>query len=183
MTPPGEQGGSVMRKSLRIRLAALAAGCLAALAVAPATAGQAGGHLVNVNKDGVLVDGYDVVAYFTDGRPTMGSAQFASTFDGATYWFASVDHKALFDADPAKYAPQFGGFCAYAVSRNGLRPIDPAVFHFVDGRLFLQHTKKAYDLFEKDEKGNTRKADANWPKLVEKKAGKFKPGQFDAPVK
>src|SRR6187551_3819835 len=100
--------------------------------VVPARAHHTGKHLVNINKVGVLVDGYDVVAYFTDGKPAMGSAAFSSSFEDATYWFASVEHKALFDADPAKYAPQFGGFCAYAVSRKGLRPIDPAVFHFVD---------------------------------------------------
>jgi len=155
---------------------------LAALAL-PAVAAQGGKHLVNVNRDGVLVDGYDVVAYFTDNRPAMGSAEFASRYDEATYWFASAEHKALFDAEPAKYAPQFGGFCAYAVSRKGLRPIDPAIFHFVDGKLFLQHTQKAFELFEKDEPGNTRRAYKNWPGLVARKADKFRAGQFDAPVK
>lgn len=139
--------------------------------------------LVNVNKQGVLVDGYDVVAYFTDGAPLQGSAEFSSSHGGATYWFASAEHKAQFDADPARYAPAFGGFCAYAVSRKGLRPIDPAIFHFVEGRLFLQHTKKAYDLFERDEPGNTKRAYANWPGLEKKKAKKFRPGQFDKPVK
>lgn len=164
------------------RTAVLALVALAS-AAAPAAAAHGGKHLNNVDKRGVLVDGYDVVAYFTDGKPVMGRPEHTSSFDGATYWFASAEHKAAFDADPGKYAPAFGGFCAYAVSRKGLRPIDPAVFHFVDGRLFLQHTQKAYELFEKDEKGNTVKADKNWPKLVEKKADKFKPGQFDKPVK
>jgi YHS domain-containing protein len=164
------------------RLAAFAAALVAATA-APAAADDGGKHLNNVNKDGVLVDGYDVVAYFTDGAPAAGRKEFASSFGGATYWFASAEHKELFDADPAKYAPQFGGFCAYAVSRKGLRPIDPAIFHFVDGKLFLQHTRKAYELFERDEAGNARKAHANWPGLVKKKADKFRPGQFDKPVK
>jgi YHS domain-containing protein len=166
-------------RSLRITCAA-ATMAFAALAAQAATSNP---PLNNVDKDGVLVDGYDVVAYFTDGKPTMGSAEFSSTYGGATYRFASAEHKALFDADPAKYAPQFGGFCAYAVSRGGLRPIDPAIFHFVDGKLFLQHTKKAFDLFEKDEQGNTKRAYKNWPKLVSKKAAKFRPGQFDEPVK
>lgn len=170
-----------MSRSFVFRLGVFAVALAAALT--PARADHGGKHLVNVNRDGVLVDGYDVVAYFTDGKPTMGRPEHASRLDGAVYWFASAEHKALFDADPAKYAPQFGGFCAYAVSRKGLRPIDPAIFHFVDGKLFLQHTQKAYDLFEKDEAGNTKKAYANWPKLVEKKAAKFRPGQFDEPVK
>lgn len=160
-------------------------GALAVALAAPlvALAAEPAKPLVNVNKNGVLVDGYDVVAYFTDGAPVQGSSAFTSSHGGATYWFASAEHKALFDAEPAKYAPQFGGFCAYAVSRKGLRPIDPAIFHFVDGKLFLQHTKKAYDLFEKDEAGNTKRAYANWPGLEKKKAKKFKPGQFDRPVK
>lgn len=163
----------------------LAVVCLAAGAAmfGTAIAATEGKHLVNVNKDGVLIDGYDVVAYFTEGKPVMGKAEFQSRHEGATYWFSSAENKATFDADPKKYAPAFGGFCAYAVSRKGLRPIDPAIFHFVGGRLFLQHTQKAYDLFERDEAGNTVKADRNWPKLVDKKADKFRPGQFDKPVR
>ncbi|GMU65624.1 MAG: hypothetical protein AMXMBFR36_18980 [Acidobacteriota bacterium] len=140
-------------------------------------------RLINVDRDGVAVDGYDVVAYFTEQAPVPGRPDLTSVHDGATYRFASAEHKAMFDAAPAKYVPAFGGFCAYAVSRKALRPIDPAIFHFVDGRLFLQHTKKAFDLFERDEAGNTKKADANWPRLVEKKADKYRAGQFDEPVK
>lgn len=169
------------RKLTPTALAALAA-LLALGGGTAAFADHGAKHLNNVNKDGVLVDGYDVVAYFTDGQPVAGVAGFASRYDGATYWFASAEHKAMFDAEPAKYAPQFGGFCAYAVSRKALRPIDPAIFHFVDGKLFLQHTRKAYDLFERDEAGNTKRAYTNWPGLVKKKADKFRPGQFDKPV-
>ena len=168
------------QKIATLALALVAASSIAAAApeaVAPVR------HLVNVNAQGVVVDGYDVVAYFTDGKPTQGSSAISSEYDGGIYWFASAEHKDLFDAAPAKYAPQFGGFCAYAVSRKGLRPVDPAIFHFVDGKLFLQHTQKAFDLFEKDERGNTRKAYANWPVLVKKKAAKFQPGQFDEAVK
>jgi len=170
-----------MQTTIRRGLAGLAlafAATLSAAATAPAAK-----QLVNVDKDGVIVDGYDVVAYFTDGKPVEGKHEFESAFGGATYRFASAEHKALFDGAPAKYAPQFGGFCAYAVSRGGLRPVDPAVFHFVDGKLFLQHTQKAFELFEKDEPKNTRRAYERWPKLVARKADKFKPGQFDEPVK
>lgn len=161
----------------------LAAAAFLATMASAVFATPTGKVLNNLNKDGVIVDGYDVVAYFTDGKPVMGSASNASSFGGATYWFASPEHKAAFDAEPERYAPRFGGFCAYAVSRGGLRPIDPAIFHFVEGKLFLQHTKKAFDLFEKDEAGNTKRAYGNWPKLVAKKADRFVPGQFDQPVK
>ena len=156
---------------------------LAVFATAAAADPGAGEHIANVNKDGVILDGYDTVAYFTNNQAVKGSADFASSYDGAIFWFASAEHKAQFDGAPEKYAPAFGGFCAYAVSRKALRPVDPAIFHFVDGRLFLQHTKKAYDLFERDEAGNTVRADRNWPKLETKKVDKFKPGQFDEPVR
>jgi YHS domain-containing protein len=163
------------RRTLALALTLLALPALAAAAEPK--------RLINVDRDGVAVDGYDVVAYFTENAPVPGRAEHSSVHDGATYRFASAEHKAMFDAEPGRYVPAFGGFCAYAVSRKALRPIDPAIFHFVDGRLFLQHTKKAYDLFERDEAGNTKKADANWPRLVEKKADKYRPGQFDEPVK
>lgn len=172
-----------MNKNQRIAVFALALVAASSLAGAASKAAAPAKHLVNANKEGVVVEGYDVVAYFTAGKPTLGSAGFTSDYEGGTYWFASAEHKALFDAEPTKYAPQFGGFCAYAVSRKGLRPVDPAIFHFVDGKLFLQHTQKAFDLFEKDERGNTHKAYANWPGLVKKKAAMFQPGQFDEPVK
>src|SRR5262249_22182207 len=80
--------------------------------------------------------------------------------------FASTEHKALFDADPAKYAPAYGGYCGYAASIDRLAPISPEWFLVVDGKLILQHNKKAFDLFNKDVKGNVMKADQNWPGLV-----------------
>ena len=172
-----------MNRKQKIATFALALVAASSIAGAAPEALAPAKQLVNVNREGVLVDGYDVVAYFTDGKPAMGTAGFSSSHGGATYWFASAEHKARFDADPGKYTPAFGGFCAYAVSRKGLRPVDPAIFHFVDGKLFLQHTRKAFDLFEQDEPGNTRKAYTNWPRLVKKKAAKFQPGQFDEPVK
>lgn len=169
----------MLRKMIPVTCFALLLG----LAALPAAGEHGGKHLNNTDVNGVAIQGYDPVGYFTDNKPVMGSKEFSSSYDGATYWFASAEHRATFDADPAKYAPQYGGFCAYAVSLKALRPIDPAIFQFVDGRLLLQHTQKAYDLYNKDTAGNTVKADANWPKLIEKKAGKFKAGKFDPPAK
>lgn len=138
------------------------------------------GFLVNVNKGGVIIEGYDPVAYFTDNRPVKGSADFTAKYDGATYWFASAEHAALFKQDPKKYAPQYGAFCGYAVSIGKLRPVDPTIYQIEDGRLILQHTQQAYDLFNKDLKGNTVKADNNWPGLVKTHVGK--PVQYDKPA-
>ena len=144
----------------------------ATLALAAAAfADHAPGHtksLVLKNKEGAAILGYDVVAYFTDGKPAKGDPKFKSAYDGARYYFASAQHKALFDANPAKYAPAYGGYCGYAASIDRLSPIDPAWFQIIDGRLVLQHNKKATDKFNADQKGNIVKADQNWPGLVAK---------------
>lgn len=138
------------------------------------------GFLVNVNKKGVIIEGYDPVAYFTDSRAVQGSEQFKTEFEGATYWFASAEHADLFNKDPKKYAPQYGAFCGYAVSIGKLRPVDPTIYQIEDGRLILQHTQEAFRLFNKDLKGSTAKADKNWPGIVESHVGK--PFQYDKPA-
>src|SRR4051812_18817855 len=80
--------------------------------------------LLNLDKPGVAIQGYDPVAFFTDNRPVKGDPKFVSTQNGATYRFASPEHKALFDANPAKYEPTFGGYCAFGVSHNKLVDVD-----------------------------------------------------------
>jgi YHS domain-containing protein len=133
------------------------------------TAFAEGKTLINVDKSGLAVQGYDVVAYFTDGKPVKGAPQFTSSHGGGTYQFASAEHKAAFDKDPMKYAPQFGGFCAWAVSKNSTAKIEPDAFQVVNGRLLLQYDKSIRSKFNKDTTGNLAKADANWPGLVAKK--------------
>ena len=134
---------------------------------APKPAAPASGkELVLRDSDGVALEGYDPVAYFTDGKPVMGQASHSSLYSGAIYRFASADHKQRFDADPAKYAPQYGGYCGYAASIDRLSPISPEVWQIVDGRLILQHTDEAYRLFNADLAASVKRADANWPGLV-----------------
>jgi YHS domain-containing protein len=122
--------------------------------------------LVLKNKAGAAIQGYDPVAYFTDHKPTKGDPKIKSSYEGADYYFASAGHKALFDADPGKYAPAYGGYCGYAASIDRLSPISPEWFQILDGRLVLQHNQKATDKFNADQKGNLAKADQNWPGLV-----------------
>ncbi len=122
--------------------------------------------LVLKNKQGLAIQGYDPVAYFTDSKPMKGNAKFSSEYEGSKYLFASAEHKALFDAEPAKYAPAYGGYCGYAASIDRLSPISPEWFQIIDGKLILQHNKKAFDLFNKELAPNVQKADANWPGLV-----------------
>ncbi|HEY5894224.1 MAG TPA: YHS domain-containing (seleno)protein [Chthoniobacterales bacterium] len=125
-------------------------------------------HL-NVDRHGVGIKGYDPVAYFTDSKAVKGSPQFQSSFNGATYQFTSADHKATFEANPSKFEPQFGGFCAWAVSQGYTASIDPNAFQIVNGRLLLQYSLNVRKDFSKDAQGNLKKADANWPGIVEKK--------------
>ena len=124
--------------------------------------------LVNVDRSGVAIKGYDPVAYFTDKKAVKGNAQLQSNVGGVIYYFASAENKAAFDADAAKYQPQFGGFCAWAVSRGYTAPIDPNAFQIVNGRLLLQYSLKVRTDFSADTEGNLKKADANWPSILEK---------------
>jgi YHS domain-containing protein len=124
--------------------------------------------LVNRDGDGLAVQGYDVVAYFTESRAVKGHPSHRFDFGGATYQFASEENQALFAADPEKYAPQFGGYCAYAASIDKVSPIDPLFWELQDGRLILQHNQKAWNLWHENPAGNLVKADANWPGLVKR---------------
>lgn len=125
--------------------------------------------LVNVDAKGVALLGHDPVAFFTDKRPVPGKTELRTVYKGAVYQFASPEHKAMFDREPAKYEPRFGGFCGYAASIKKVSPISVEFFEILDGRLVLQHNKKAWDLWHKDVPENLKKADANWPSLVEKR--------------
>ena len=125
--------------------------------------------LINLDKSGVAIQGYDPVAFFTDNKPVKGKEEFPARHNGALYYFASKEHCDLFKTDPAKYEPAFGGYCAYGVSRNKLVEIDVQAFQIVDGRLLLQYSKGVRDDFNKDTMGNLGKAEANWRALVDKK--------------
>ncbi|MFN0060328.1 MAG: YHS domain-containing (seleno)protein [Planctomycetota bacterium] len=125
--------------------------------------------LVNVDSNGVALDGYDPVAYFTEGKAVKGKPEILANYNRATYHFASVANKDAFEREPAKFEPQFGGYCGYAASINRISPIDVQIFQIVDGRLVLQHTPKAYDLFNKDLAASLARADRNWPGLVARK--------------
>jgi YHS domain-containing protein len=125
--------------------------------------------LLNVDKGGLAIQGYDPVAFFTEGKPVKGKPEFPARHKGALYYFASKEHRDLFKADPAKYEPSFGGYCAYGVSRNKLVEIDVEAFQIVNNRLLLQYSKGVREDFNKDTKGNLAKADGNWPAILEKK--------------
>jgi YHS domain-containing protein len=131
--------------------------------------------LVNVDARGIAIEGYDPVSYFTDGKPVKGDAAIEATYNGALYHFISQEHREIFEKDPAKHAPAYGGFCGYAASIGKVRPIDPKLWSIVDDQLVLQHSKGAVELWEKDVPANKHKADEYWPRLVIAKAGKKNP--------
>lgn len=158
---------------LSLALCALALGACTAVEHRPIPSSAAGAplegkFLVNVDASGVALQGYDPVAFFTESRPVKGSPALRSAYRGAVYWFASPESRAAFEQEPAKYEPQFGGFCGYAASIDTISPIDVDYFQILDGRLVLQHNAKAWGLWNADLTGNLRKADANWPGLVER---------------
>ena len=140
---------------------------VAILAIAT-TAALAEKNLINVDKQRLALQGYDPVGFFTEKRPVKGDPKFQSTYKGGQYYFASAENKAAFDANPAKYEPQFGGFCAYGVSKGYTVPIKIEAFQIVNDRLLMQYDFGAQKSFNKDPQANLRKADENWPKLVEK---------------
>jgi hypothetical protein len=123
---------------------------------------------VNTSFTGLAIDGYDPVAYFTDNRPVKGSSDFTFEFEGAKYRFASAANRDTFVKDPSKFAPQYGAFCAYAVSRGYTADTDPFAWKIVDGRLYLNYNAGAQKKWEEDVAGNIRKGDANWPALSRK---------------
>lgn len=137
------------------------------------TALASAGELINVDKHGLALQGYDPVGYFTEGRPVEGNPSFSATYKGALYHFASAKNRDAFRKNPAKYEPQFGGYCGYAASINTISPITPHYWQILNGRLVLQHNQKAWNLWTKDVKGNLAKADGNWPRLKNRKPGLF----------
>lgn len=116
--------------------------------------------------DGVAIHGFDPVAYFTAGKPVKGDPAITSDWEGAVLRFASAANKATFDAAPATYAPQYGGYCAYAVSKGATAPTDPEAWTVHEGRLFLNFSTDVRAIWRQDIEGNIVKADANWPEVL-----------------
>lgn len=113
------------------------------------------------------VEGHDAVAYFTEGKPVKGTKQFSAEYQGAEFRFASAENLATFKADPAKYAPQYGGYCAWAVSQGYTAKGDADHWAIVDGKLYLNYNKKVQDTWNEDRAGFIQKADTEWPIVLQ----------------
>lgn len=119
-------------------------------------------------RTGTAINGYDTVAYFTDGKPVPGSDSFSYEWKGAKWKFASQAHLDLFKADPEKYAPQYGGYCAYGVAQGGLVKVEPDQFTVLGGKLYLNYDADVQAKWRKDPTGFIKSADAKFPGLLKK---------------
>ena len=121
--------------------------------------------LKKVRLNNVILKGYDPVAYFNQGKAVMGNPSITSTYNGATYLFASREDKAEFDKSPAKFEPQYGGYCAYSMSKGERHDIDPKAFHIYKGKLYVCETPEQMKKFSANIDAHISKADQNWLKI------------------
>ena len=135
-----------------------------ALSLLPVLSAWADSGQVFSTRDGAI-RGYDPVAYHTEQKPVKGSKEFTLDYNGATWRFSSAGNLELFRADPEKYAPAYGGYCAFGMSRGYAVDTDPRAFTIVEGKLYLNHNLSVRRTWSKDIPGNIAKADANWPSV------------------
>ncbi|MGM9510900.1 YHS domain-containing (seleno)protein [Larkinella sp. GY13] len=113
--------------------------------------------------------GYDPVAYFTEGKPVVGADSLTWTWQGAHWHFASEKNKAAFQAEPERFAPQYGGYCAFGMSKGYKAPTQPDAWTIVDNKLYLNYNQKVRTEWDNDRPGYIQKADMNWVEAREKK--------------
>ncbi len=127
--------------------------------VGVATAGEV------FTKDGAAIRGYDPVAYFTEKKPVQGSAAYTIEYRGSVFQFASAANRDTFAAQPERYAPQYGGFCAYGMAKGYKATTAPEAFTIVDGKLYLNYSLSVRTLWQEDIPSYIAKADKNWPSV------------------
>lgn len=121
-----------------------------------------GQHKLNLDNQGVILKGYDPVAYFTQKKAVKGSPKYKTTYEGATYYFSSAADLAIFKKSPSKYIPQYGGFCANGMANRQASDIDPSVFFVIKGKLYVCASPEAEKEFQSNLPANLKKADQNW---------------------
>jgi hypothetical protein len=153
-----------MKLDKRPAAVALFVACFAAWVPAAAPAAE---PPVYTDSDGVAIHGYDPVAYFDQGEPVPGLERWSATWRGVIWRFASRDHRDLFLGDPERYAPEYGGYCAYAMSLGQKARTDPHAWDVVDGRLFLNKSPRIRRSWLKDRDDRIRRADQHWAAMIE----------------
>jgi YHS domain-containing protein len=137
------------------------AGLLIAMALPAAADAQA----VNLDRAGVALSGYDAVAYQTENSARKGAPEFVAMHEGATYQFANAANRDAFIADPGRYLPAYGGYCAYGVAQGHKVSVDPEAFRIVEGTLYLNYSKGIQQRWLKDIPGFIATAERNWARL------------------
>lgn len=152
------------RKFMVLGAAAAVAGAVSAGLViqSPSHAGSAKTY----SEGGIAIDGTDTVAYFKQGKPVAGSPDISHEWNGSKWLFSSEENRAAFVADPAAYAPQYGGYCAYAVSEGYTAPTVPEAWKIVDGKLYLNYSKSVQSTWEQNQSKRILDADAKWPSVL-----------------
>ncbi len=119
------------------------------------------------SSTGVAINGYDPVAYFTKNAPTVGDEKYSANWNGAIWRFSNQENKNKFEASPEKYAPQYGGYCAYAVSYGSTASTDPKAWTVVAGKLYLNYSLSVRKRWRGDKAGYIKKTDNNWPGVLQ----------------
>jgi hypothetical protein len=154
---------AVVKYTVRLISAIFAVGMVAACAAAPGKVSQTK-PVESLNlRQGVALQGYDPVAYFAERAPAVGDPAIGYQWQGATWLFSTPAHREMFVADPARYAPQYGGYCAFAVSRGTTADADPGQWAIVDGKLYVNNNAFAKKLWDQDRPSNIEAGDSNWP--------------------
>lgn len=130
--------------------------CMTAVLAAP----------LNLNGDGIAIQGYDPVAYFEMGKPVEGMASIAAEYEGAVYRFSIEANRAAFEANPERYVPAYGGYCAYGLSEGYQAAVDPTAFTIVDDRLFLNYSHVVRDRWQQEQATRIESADGHWQKML-----------------
>jgi len=146
----------------------LSAFFLIAMLVIPAVAGNPQA-LINKGPDDVAILGYDTVAYFTEGRAVKGNPGYAFSWQDAKWHFVNAKHRDLFAANPERYAPQFGGHCAMALTRGEVKVIDPEAWIVSEGKLYLSFSKKGINMYRQNTAAYIKESEDNWAKLPKQK--------------
>ena len=136
-------------------------------------AANAANVAIDVNENSVTLAGHDVVAYFTENKPVEGSPEYSAVYNDAIYQFSNAANRDAFKANPVKYAPKYGGFCAYGTALGKKFAVDGQAFKVVDGVLYVQKNLEVYDVWKQDIPGNITKAESNWDGIQDVPAGEL----------
>ncbi len=123
--------------------------------------------VIHQNADGIAIKGFDVMSYWRGGEPVEGDRAISHRFDGATWLFSSTENRDAFAAEPRKYAPQYGGYCAYAASKGSVAGTDPTAWTLHNNKLYLNYSKQVRTIWAGDMEENITNADVIWPGPLE----------------